>query len=176
MFSARAKILSAFLIAFAFITVHSASRAQEKDKGDPDLLNKKKTLELLDKAADEYRIYFKKPETPIEFWSAIKFEMNLGKFDLAARHLKMLLEKEPPEATDKDLVRIEAAEGMSAFLRLKQVKQWSDHPPFQKEAEANVDKLLDRVTEAVSKHLSDPVRLKKFIENLNAPTPEERSF
>ena len=153
-----------------------AKPLRAQDKVDAEFLNKKKTLELLDKAADEYRIYFKKPETPIEFWSAIKFEMNLGKFDLAALHLKLLLEKEPPEDVDKELVKLEAAEGMSAFLRLKQVKQWSDHPPFQKEAEANVDKLLDRVTESVHKHLSDPVRIKKFIDQLNAPTPEERSF
>ncbi len=65
---------------------------------------------------------------------------------------------------------------MSAFLRLRQVRQWSDHPPFQKEAEANVESLLNRLTEAVHKHLSDPVRIKKFIDQLGASTPEERAF
>src|SRR6202044_2109267 len=66
--------------------------------------------------------------------------------------------------------------GMSAFLRLAQVRQWSDHPPFQKEAAENVDVLIDRVTKAVDKYLSDPVRLKKFIDQLVAPTDEERAF
>ena len=101
MFSPRLR-LWIVLLGFGFVITQTASRAQ--DKVDPELLNKKKTQELLDKAADEYRIYFKRPETPIEFWSAIKFEMNLGKFDLAALHLKLLLEKEPPEDVDKELV------------------------------------------------------------------------
>ena len=174
MLQSRLTLLLLSLVGLAFLTAQPASLGQEKL--DPEVVNKKRTLELLDKAKDEYRIFFKKPETPIEFWSAIKFEMDLGKFDLAALHLKLLLEKQPPEDTDKELVKLEAAEGMSAFLRLRRVRQWSDHPPFQKEAEANVESLLNRVTEAVHKHLSDPVRNRKFINQLGAATPEERAF
>jgi hypothetical protein len=161
--------------AFLLLAAHASLRAQ--DKIDPDIITKKKTADLLEKAKDEYRLFFKKPQTAIEFWSAIKFEMDLGKFDLAALHLKQLLEL-PPKDVDPDLVRIEAADGMSAFLRLRQVRPelWSDHPPFRKEAVDNVEKLLDRVTEAVHKHLSDPVRIRKFIAQLDAPTPEERGF
>src|ERR1700691_1949953 len=125
------RILTAHVIfGAAVLLVSSSMRAQEKI--EPDLVTKKKTLELLEKAKDEYRIFFKRPETAIEFWSAIRFEMDLGKFDLAALHLKLLLEKDAKDV-DPDLVRIEAAQGMSAFLRLRQVRQWSDHPPFQKE-------------------------------------------
>src|SRR5206468_3439034 len=110
------------------------------------------------------------------FWAAIKFEMELGKFDLAALHLKYLLAAEPPEDVDKDLVKIEQAEGMSAFLRLKFVRQWSDYPPFHKEATANVDSLIDRVTKAVEQHLREPTRIKKFMNQLVATTEEERAF
>ncbi len=147
------------------------------DKPDLDAINKRKTQDLLDKARDEYRVFFKKPETGIEYWSAIKFEMDLGKFDLAAYHLKLMLEKEDKNI-DADLVKIEQAEGMSAFFRLKGVrpKDWSDHEPFRKEAVANVEKLLERVTKAVETHLSDPERIRKFIKNLDAPTEEERGF
>lgn len=148
---------------------------RSQEKLDAEALNKKRTFELLEKAKEEYRIFFKKPDTPYEFWAAIKFEMDLGKFDLAALHMKLLLEKDAKEV-DPALVKIEAAEGMSAFLRLRQVREWSDHPPFQKEAEASVEKLLERVTEAVHTHLSDPVRINKFIKQLDAPTPEERTF
>ena len=42
---------------------------------------------LLDKAEEEYRTYFKRPESTIDFWVAIKFEIAVGKFDLAALHL-----------------------------------------------------------------------------------------
>ena len=172
------RFLYLFGIAAILFAVQVPVRGQpdDKDKLDPEAITKKKTLELLDKAKEEYRIYFKKPEKAIEFWAAIKFEMDLGKFDLAGLHIKVLLEKDPPEDVDKDLVKIEQAEGMSSFLRLKQVRKWYDHPPFQKEAVANVETLLDRVTKAVEKHLSDPDRIRKFMDRLIAPTAEERDF
>src|SRR5205823_1240572 len=78
--------------------------------------------------------------------------------------------------TDVDLVKLEEAEGMSAFLRLRSVRQWSEHPPFHKEAVENVEVLIDRVTKAVETHLSDPVRIKKYINQLDARTPEERGY
>jgi len=44
--------------------------------------------------------------------------MDLGKFDLAALHMKLLLAKEGRrEDVDKDLVKIEEADGMAKFLR-----------------------------------------------------------
>ena len=67
---------------------------------------------------------------------------------------------------------------MSAFFRLQAVrpKDWSDHEPFQKDAVKSVDTLIERVTKAVETHLSDPDRIRKFIKNLDAPTPEERGY
>lgn len=164
-------------IAFAALTGLVAVQPQihGQDKLDAAALNKLKTKELLDKANEEYRVFFKKPETGIEFWSAIKFEMDLGKFDLAALHMKLLLEKEEKD-TAADLVKLEDAEGMSAFLRLRSVRQWSEHKPFHDEATKNVEVLIDRVTKAVETHLSDPVRIKKYIQQLDARTPEERGY
>jgi CheY-like chemotaxis protein len=77
---------------------------------------------------------------------------------------------------DKDLVKLEEAEGLSAFLRLQRVKKWSDHPPFHDEAVKNVDILIERVTKAVETHLGDPKYIKHWIDRLSAPTPEERGF
>jgi hypothetical protein len=179
MFSTRPRFLLPLAILGVLFALRIPALAQG-EKPDLDALNKQKTQALLDKARDEYRIFFKKPETGIEYWSAIKFEMDLGKFDLAAYHLKLMLEKEDKDAKaiDADLVKLEQAEGMSAFFRLRLVKKtdWSDHPPFREEASANVEKLIDRVTKAVETHLSDPERIKKFIKNLDAPTEEERGF
>ena len=175
MFSPSLRFLFAFAILGAILIVRAPTHGQ--DKPDQAAIAKRKTLELLEKAKEEYRVFFKKPETAIEFWSAIKFEMDLGKFDLAGLHLKLLLEK-PAKEVDADLVKLEQAEGISAFLRLKQVRKtdWSDHEPFQKEAVANVDVLIDRVTKAVETHLSDPARIQKFIKQLDATTPEERGY
>src|SRR5476649_816669 len=110
----------AFLLVGLVVATCSPLRGQ--DKLDADAIQKKKTKELLAKAEDEYRVFFKKPESAIEFWSAIKFEMDLGKFDLAGLHIKLLLEKQPAEDVDKDLVKIEQAEGITAFMRLERVR------------------------------------------------------
>lgn len=167
------------LLALGVVGILFALRipALGQDKPDLDAINKRRTQDLLDRARDEYRIFFKKPETGLEYWSAIQFEMDLGKFDLAAYHLKLMLEKDEKEI-NPDLVKIEQFEGMSAFFRLQAVrpKDWSDHQPFQKEAVENVDKLIKRVTKAVETHLSDPERIKKFIKNLDAPTEEESGY
>src|SRR5213078_1653171 len=56
------------------------------------------------RSLDEYRQFFKTPETPHEFWQALKFELDLGATDLALRHLRGFLDKKP---TDADLLQIE---------------------------------------------------------------------
>lgn len=155
-------------------------RAQDDEKKELEAkqkaeAEKKATLQLLQKAEEEYRTYFKKPEKTHEFWAAMKFEIAVGKFDLAALHLKQLLAK-PPEETDPELLKIEEAEGLSSFLKLQNILKWSDHPPFQEEAVQNVRTLIDRLTAAVDKHLSDPARIVKFIQRLDAPTVEERAY
>jgi hypothetical protein len=151
------------------------SQAQP-DKKPPKVDEKQGMAELLQKAEEEYRLYFKRPEKVAEFWAAVRFEIGLGKFDLAALHLKRLLGKEPKEEVDKELLKIEEVQGLSAFLKFQTIKKWSDVPNFQKEAEKNVDLLIQRVTAALDKHLSDPVRINKFIQNLNAETVEERAY
>ena len=170
--------LSLFLIGPVQAQGGGANKKQEKEA----------MKRLLAKVEEEYRVFFKKPESTPEFWAAIKFEIQVGKFDVAAFHLNKMLEhiaeqakklkdagKNPDEAFD-DLIGIEEAEGMSSFLRLKDVRQWTDQPKLEKQAEKNVELLLDRLTEALDKRLGDPARVQKFIDSLSAPTPEERAF
>jgi hypothetical protein len=148
-------------------------KAEELKKKEAD---KRATERLLQRADEEYRIFFRKPEKVAEFWAAIKFELGVGKFDLAALHLKMLLEKEPTEEVDRDLLKIEEVEGLAPFVRLQTVRHWSDNKTLQAEAEKNVKTLLDRLTSALEKHLGNPDRLNKFIKSLDAPSIEERHF
>jgi CheY-like chemotaxis protein len=162
-------------VALGLLLALNSVRGQE-NKLDQELADKQAMTKLIEKAEDEYRVFLKKPEKTYQFWAAMKFELSLGKFDLAALHMKLLLEKEPKEEVDKDLVRLENAEGLSSFLRLRQVKTWSEYKPFQEEAQKNVEVLMKRLTEAIHKHLSDPARLNKFIKQLDAATPEERVF
>ena len=159
---------------FAALAVSTTLRAQDEQPAEDK--DKDATRRLLAKAEDEYRSYFKRPESTFEFWSAVKFELEVGKFDLAALHLKLLLAKQPAADVDVELAKIENVEGMGSFLKLRAVRKWSDYPPFQKEAQKSVETLLDRATAAVDKSLSDPKRFAKFIPLLDGQTEEERSF
>lgn len=173
MFRTRLRLVP--LVALTGLLAFAAAGPAQEEKPDPAA---EATKRLLKKAEEEYRLFIRQPQSILDYWAAMKYEMQLGKFDLAALHLKLLLEKHDknPEEGDKELIKLENAEGLSAFLRLRTVKQWSEFPPFQKEAVENVEKLIDRITAALEKHLSDPARIQKFIKRLDAPTPEERAF
>lgn len=112
------------------------------------------------------------PKTAAEFWNAVEFELNTGKYDAAAFYLKGLLALDPPEA---DLVAIERDKGMGSFLRLRAVQHWSSDPKVEAEARQNAETLIEKVTAAVKKELGDPARIGKFIANLRG-TPEERDY
>jgi CheY-like chemotaxis protein len=155
-----------FLGVALLILIFSQSVGQEKPAA-PKKGDAKK--EELKKAEDEYRTFFKRPENAMEFWAALNFEIGVGKFDLALEYLKGFMGKDPktrsPAVTDQELVDIDAAEGMSVFLRLLQI------PQFREEAKP----LLERVNVAVRKSVGDPGRIAKYIKNLSA-TPEERAY
>lgn len=113
-------------------------------------------------AEEQYRDYFKKPENAAEWWAAINYEINVGRFNLAARDLKDFLATKP---TDQDLLEIEEREGMSSFLRLLRIP----------ELRPLAGPLVERVSAIVKKQLGDPVRLRRLVAQL-AATPEERAY
>ncbi|HTU93857.1 MAG TPA: hypothetical protein VMF69_27500, partial [Gemmataceae bacterium] len=85
---------------------------------------------------NDYRRFFKKPTNTDEYWNAIQFEIDVGKYDLAAVHLRNFLNYKPSEA---DLVKLVDEVGVSAFLRLRNIRKWSDDPKANKEALDNVE-------------------------------------
>src|ERR1043166_9168392 len=169
-------LLCIALVAAALVALAaSTTLAQPDEKPDPNVLATKARLK---KAEEDYRLFVKKPATILEFWAAMKYEVRLGKFDVAGLHLELLLKEydKKPEDGDKELVKLADAEGLFAFLNLKNIKKWSDHPPFQEEGTKNAEKLNDLIRDAYETHLSDPERIQKFLKRLDAPTPEERAF
>ena len=50
-------------------------------------------LLLASAAAQDFRQALKKPETAMEYWNAVLFEISVGKYDIAASNLKGFLEK-----------------------------------------------------------------------------------
>jgi CheY-like chemotaxis protein len=141
------------------------AQGKEKDKGPPP-------AKIEPPAPDDYRQLFKKPETPAEFLKAIQFEIEVGRFDLAAGHLHNLLASNP---TDKDLAELEDAVGIAAFLRLRNVPKWSPDAKVQAQAKKDVEELIEKVATAARNQRSDPQRIALFIKNLTA-TEEERAF
>lgn len=126
------------------------------------------------KSSDEndYRRFFKRPTNTDEYWNAIQFEIDVGKYDLAAVHLHNLLNYKP---SDADLVKLADEAGVAAFLRLRNIRKWSDDPKANKEALADVEQLIKRVTDAVTTVRRDKVRIQGYLKALTA-TPEENAY
>lgn len=74
---------------------------------------------------DDYRQFFKKPETALDFWNALQFELEVGRPDLAANLLHGLVASKPADAA---LVDLADRVGMAAILRLRNVRNWSAEP------------------------------------------------
>jgi hypothetical protein len=162
----RSRLLRIGLSLIAIIGFLTQTAAQDKEKPAP----------LKQKAAvgedDEYRRFFKRPTNTPEYWNAMQFEIDVGKYDLAAVHLHNLLNFKPADA---DLVKLADELGVAAFLKLRNIRRWSDDPKINKEALANVEQLIQRVTDAVNKMRRDPVRIQAYIKNLTA-SPEENAY
>lgn len=112
--------------------------------------------------AQDRRDFFKPPETTAEYWRAVNFEVNVGRYDLAAEYLKALLSRNP---TDEDLLKIEERDGLTGFLRLATIPQ----------TRVEGVQLLQRVENAVQKVLGDPKRIDALIRKLYGDE-EERAF
>jgi len=128
----------------------------------PALAQEKKKESPIQKALDEYSQFFTPPKTAIEYWAAMKYEVGVGKYDLANTFLKGFIDQKP---TDQELLQIEQEEGMAAFLQLAVI------PEMRK----NARPLIERVTAVVRKFVSDPVRIQKYVRNLSA-SREERQY
>jgi hypothetical protein len=162
-------LIGLILIAFGPLALRASAQGDEKRKAA--------LQQLILKAEDEYRLFFHKPKTVFEFWAAIEFELKTGKYDVAGYLLgKLVKEQQPKDKVDEKLLEIEEVRGMTPFLKLNTVKQWNANPDLQKEAEQNVKELIDRITKALDKSLSDPVRIRKLIAQLDAPTFAERAY
>ncbi len=75
---------------------------------------------MLQRAEDEYRLMFRKPESVPEYWTAIRFEIDVGKFDVAAPPPETASgEGIRPQIPTKERVKIEEAQGLATFLRLR---------------------------------------------------------
>lgn len=198
------------LITVTATLAQDAGKEKEKKAVAPEL----PAIDEAIRPGEEYRMFFRRPKTVAEFWSALKFEIDIGRYDLAAGLLNGLLALKPG---DEDLVRIHEKDGMIAFLKLRLIRPWVKVPPFSEapyaarieqlrrtnepedrilavkddrdkakkdhedairvnqQAAQDVEELIKLATVAVKKHLSDPVRINKYIQNLKAG-PEEREY
>lgn len=120
------------------------------------------------KPIEDYRQYFKPPTTPMEFWKALNFEIDLGAYSVAADYLKNFV----AEVQDKEILEIEAKSGMSAFLGLRSIPKWTDDPRVNAEAKKNVEDIIEKATKLVKEHLGDPKRIAKLIDQLSATRGE----
>ena len=143
----RSRLLRIGLSLIAIILFLTQSAAQDKEKPAPP---KQKAVVGED---DDYRRFFKRPTNTPEYWNAMQFEIDVGKYDLAAVHLRNLLNFKPADA---DLVKLADELGFAAFLKLRNVHRWSDDAKINKEALANVEVVIKEWIET-AKELGRPV-------------------
>jgi CheY-like chemotaxis protein len=74
---------------------------------------------------DDYRRFYKTPETSLEFWVALQVELDKGSYELAGRWLRGLVDRKPSE---KELTEIADRDGSIAVLRLRNVRNWTNDP------------------------------------------------
>ena len=166
MYSRLLCLCLSLLVIAAFLTSSSAQdKEKPKEAGAPP---------PAPKSGDEndYRRLFKRPSNTEEYWNAIQFEIDVGKYDLAAVHLHNLINFKP---SDADLVKLADEAGVAAFLRLRNIRKWSDDAKVNKQALADVEQLIKSVTDAVAKVRRDPVRIQGYLKALTA-TPEENAY
>jgi DNA-binding response OmpR family regulator len=120
----------------------------------------------------DYRRLLTPPSTTAEFWEAIKFEMDVGRFDLAAGQLRTMLAKKP---TPESLIKISEKDGLASVLKLRLVPRWYEDRAKDKQARADVEAFIEAVTSAVRTKLTDPKRIRLFVDNLYK-SPEENAF
>jgi hypothetical protein len=166
MYSRLLHLSVVLLFLSAFLTPLSA---QDKEKPKQAAAPDRKDASSED---DEYRRFFKAPTNTEEYWNALQFEIEIGKYDLAAVHLRNLVNFKP---SDADLVKLADRVGIAAFLRLRNIRNWSDNARVNAEARANVEQLIKNATEAVNKIRRDPARIQAYIRNLTA-SPEEHAY
>ena len=74
---------------------------------------------------DDYRRFYKTPETSLEFWVALQVELDKGAYELAGRWLRGLVDRKP---TEKELTQIADRDGTIPVLRLRNVRNWTNDP------------------------------------------------
>jgi CheY-like chemotaxis protein len=146
---------------------------QPPKDGQPPKEEAPKKAKKETKKDESYRQFFRQPESVADYWQALQFELNVGRPDLAAGHLRGLLDKKP---TEPEWVDLEEEQGMTNILRLRLVPKWDDDPRINKQAQDNAEKLIQEVTAALEKHLSNQQRIAKYVKNLASGEPEERSY
>src|SRR5262249_1406343 len=116
--------------------------------------------------------FYKQPTNLKEYWRALQFELAVGKYDVAAQHLKGLIDSKPKDAERLELA---AKDGPVPSLRLRNVERWSGDKATDTGVRQNVETLIKMVSTALKNELGNPERIAKFARNLVA-TPEEAAF
>lgn len=111
------------------------------------------------------------PKTALELFQQARAEILDGRYDVAAETLKKFKDANP---TDRDFLDITSKEP-TAFLKLRNVGEWSQNPKAQDDSKAVIESIILRAEEANKKLYQDPARIARFVRNLGESL-EERLY
>ena len=114
-----------------------------------------------DSAAKTFKL-LKSPESPAEYWDAVKFSLNVGKHEDAAGYLDKLLTSNPPADL---LIMIREKDAATYFPKLATSTDLQD----------KAIELLKLTEQAAQDRARDPERIQKFIDYLTR-SPQQRGY
>lgn len=123
--------------------------------------------------------FYLPPKTVPEFWRAARFEIRTGNYERAADRIKSLLALNPDSKTLFELIDAPPPgidPGMAPILRLRNIPRWSADARADKQAKAQVEDLIDRISKALEAELKNPVRIRRFATALSSEAVEEAAF
>lgn len=125
-----------------------------------------------DPRREGYRQFFKAPQNIHDYWEAIAFEMDVGKYEFAARYLHDMVEK---KYSDDEVASLVDRVTLNTIFQLRLVPRWSDDKAESARAKKEADEFIHRAGAASMKKLQDPQRIAKLIEQLKG-NAQERAF
>jgi len=125
-----------------------------------------------DARREGYRQFFKAPITILDFWEAIDFEVDVGKYEFAAKYLHEMIEKKFP---DEDIASLVDKVTLNSIFKLRLVTRWSDDKAIHERAKKEAEEFIHLAGTTSMKSLQDPQRIAKLISQL-AGNAQERAF
>ncbi len=109
------------------------------------------------------------PKNTAEFYAAIDYEIESGNLPLAGRLIVMMMASNPSEAELAELARTAP---LTKIISYRRFSKWDANPKINEQYKKALEDLIKKTSDAYTKVLKDPERIRKIIEYLEGDSRE----